>query len=115
MGRDCKKNFSELSPVKWKTLGEITKELEFILREGGGYVTTYRKPDIVYFSFQNEHYFVTYSSPGYTLGKRDSLNHIVWKNIGVQKTGTSYGTAMELVLAVGIHKFQFGISHNGGD
>lgn len=105
-GIEFKESHGKLSPVKWLTLGEIIKQLEFILLKGAGYRMISRKADTAYFSFQEEHYLVT---PGFTLHKRDSSAHINGCKI------STYKTAMELVLAVGIQKFQFGISDNGGD
>jgi len=108
-GIEFKESHGKLCPVKWLTLGEIIKQLEFILLKGAGYRMISRKADTAYFSFQDEHYLVTHSSEGFTLDKRDSSAHISGHKI------STYKTAMDLVLAVGIQKFQFGISHNGGD
>lgn len=108
-GIEFKESHGKLSPVKWLTLGEIVKQLEFILLEGAGYRIISRKADTAYFSFQDEHYLVTHSSAGFTLHKRDSPSHISGREI------STFKTVMELVLAVGVEKFQFGISDNGGD
>ena len=51
---------------------------------------------------------MTHSTKGYVLDKRGSA-----ADCGGELVST-YKTAMDLVLAVGIQKFQFGIEGNGG-
>lgn len=100
---------STLHKVKWTSLPEIVKEIEYILLQGAGYRIVSRKADTAFFSFQDEYYLITHSHQGYKLCKRNSEAQMDGELISI------YKTAMDLVLSVGTHKLQFGISDNGGD
>lgn len=107
-GIEFENSHGKLHAVKWSSLSEIVKQLEYILLQGEGYRTAIRRADTAFFSFQDEHYLVTHSSKGYTLHKRSSAAHVTGEAV------STYKTAMDLVLVVGIQKFQFGITGNGG-
>lgn len=107
-GIEFENSHGKLHQVKWSSLPEIIKQLEYILLQGEGYRIAIRRADTAFFSFENEHYLVAHSSKGYVLHKRGSA-----ADCGAETVST-YKTAMDLVLAVGIHKFQFGIQGNGG-
>ena len=108
-GMEFSNSHGKLHPLKWTSIAEIVKELEYILLKGGGHNIASRRADTAFFSFQNEHYLVTHSSAGYILHKRSSAAQVSGEVM------STYKTAMDLILAVGIQKFQFGIADNGGD
>ena len=110
-GQEFEKSFQKFKQVKWLPLAKIVEQLEYILlkKENRGLIR--RQPDRAIFSFQNEYYLVTHTHQGFLLHERSSPS--TWFCTG-EPLGI-YKTAMDLVLAVGIEKFQFGIESNGGD
>jgi hypothetical protein len=97
-GQEFHHDQSKLNLVKWKPLNEIVKEIEYVLLQGAGF-RGLRRADTASFYFQDENYHITYSSDGYIVN---------------DKKEKAYKTASELVLSIGLHKFQFGIYDNGG-
>ncbi|MBN3894418.1 MAG: hypothetical protein HWQ41_03830 [Nostoc sp. NOS(2021)] len=108
-GVEFENSHGKLHPLKWSSLAESVRELEYILLKGAGHNIAIRRADTAFFSFQNEHYLVTHSSAGYVLHKKGSAAQVSGEVM------STYKTAMDLILAVGIQKFQFGIGDNGGD
>lgn len=101
LGGDVKQKQNSLNRYEWISLPKIIEELNFILIKGEGYARPADRADQASINFQDEKYVITLSSQRYTVKTKEKVAGV-------------YKTAMELVMAVGIHKFQFGIFGNGG-
>ncbi|VXD13529.1 hypothetical protein PL8927_270018 [Planktothrix serta PCC 8927] len=101
LGGEVQQKQNSLNRYEWISLPKIIKELNFILVKGEGYARPADRADQAFIDFRDEEYVVTLSSQGYTVKTKGKV-------VGV------YKTPMELVMALGIHKFQFGIFGNGG-
>lgn len=97
---------SLLKRVKWQSLDQIEKELEYILVHHAGYVSSIRKPTVATFFFQKNKYTVCSD------WQRQNRVFSISKN---NEDFKKYPSLRDLINDVGLGKFQFGIDHDGGD